>query len=70
MEIKIEKGVPFPTRTRRTGVTAALRRMEVGDSFFVEDASKRGSTLAMGQRIGKAFRTAKEGTGFRIWRTA
>ena len=35
-EIKIEKGIPIPERGGNGGLTATLRKMEVGDSFVVK----------------------------------
>lgn len=77
---KIEKNVPFPTSTHlelRTGpkgdaISQTIDRLDVGDSFFIEDIGN----VKIGQRIVQAkarnfadYTYRKEGeNGVRIWR--
>lgn len=67
MDIKIETGIPAPTRRQQdTGVTAALRSMKVGDSFV---HSERGSLHQIARQIGLHLATRKQEDGsYRIWR--
>ena len=72
MSIVIEKGVGVPLRGSKNNLAlaAALRTMEVGDSFVLP-IGRRGSAAALGQRLNpKKFATRREGELFRTWRTA
>lgn len=64
----IEKGVPM--KQRETGLTEALKKMEVGDSIVVRK-SIRGSITSYNGRLGikTAIRSISE-TEIRVWRTA
>ncbi len=66
-EFKIEKCIPIPERSR--GLTAALRGMEIGDSFLWSGRSIPGSTLALLKPMKFATRAVEAGR-YRIWRTA
>lgn len=71
--IKIESGIPLPDNARRSGITAALRTIKVGDSFAwpKKDApqSSVGACLhSLGKRIGYRFATRSTADGVRVWR--
>lgn len=69
---EIEKGIPLPGLNTKY----PFEKMEVGDSFFIENPIKdnRGNPLSLSgqanQRYGgkKRFAQRKEGSGIRIWR--
>ena len=71
-EFKIEKGVPKPARAGYSKYP--LRKMEVGDSFFIETGDpsviRSNVTIFSKRNPGYKFSTRKEGTGIRIWRIA
>lgn len=75
MTFVIEKGIPIPTVDGRskTGITAVLRAMDVGDSVLVppEQAdSTRGVANTMNKRTEKRFvARSVENKALRIWRT-
>ena len=75
MTFVIEKGIPIPTVDGRskTGITAVLRAMDVGDSVLVppEQAdSTRGVAATMNKRTEKRFvARSVENKALRIWRT-
>lgn len=70
MKIEINKDVPMPTSGLSYGSKYPLHEMEIGDSFYLADISKRSSVSAMVCKIkAKKFVTRKEGIGFRCWRT-
>ena len=63
----IERDVPVPPLIR-TGVTALMREMKVGDSRLISEVEWRGRTIAY-RVFGKGnFRTQKVRGGIRIWR--
>ena len=72
--IKIEKDVPMPKKTRGRDAKYDFDSMEVGDSFFVEGDSKiQISVLTCARRKKpKKFITKKEvckgKSGYRCWR--
>ncbi len=69
--IAIEKDIP-PPESNYGVVSATLRAMEVGDSFWCE-AKKISSIRAMisrGYGGDRVFSTRKVDDGFRIWRIA
>ncbi len=67
MKIKIEKGVPIPSRGGE--ISTALRRMEKGDSFLIEK-KKRGVVGIIAGRAGIGILTRFEANGIiRVWRT-
>ena len=67
-EIKIENGVPLPPIHRGRGeIINALRKMDIGDSFYT---AKAWSMYNVAARAGITITVRREGKGFRIWRTA
>ena len=68
MEIKIEKGIPIPS-IKFTGLTAILRRLDVGDSilWLPTHVSNLHTTA---KAIGIQIATRTEGDRRRIWRIA
>lgn len=75
MTFVIEKGIPIPTVDGRskTGITAVLRAMDVGDSVFVQPAQATGARsvmAAINKRTEKRFvARSVEDKAIRIWRT-
>ena len=70
MELKTDTNIPPPPPRRRTGVTAALRAMEIGDSLLLPILTWQANSYAY-RVLGKGnFRARKEHGGTRIWRTA
>lgn len=76
---QLETGVPLPaiSRQRPGGVSATLRNMPVGTSFFVADVKSRSvrtaaSTVTKETCAKFACRLLEENgvKGIRIWRTA
>ena len=69
-EIKIEKDVPMP-EFRASGVTAALRRMDVGDSIFLRGKKSNNITTIVGiltKKTERKFMTRTVEGGIRVWR--
>lgn len=70
-EFKIEKDVPVKEASNRAS-KYPFKDMEVGDSFFVDDASLRGpiqnACRAYGARNFSKFVTRTVSNGFRVWR--
>lgn len=71
MEVQIEKNIPFPDGRGGKGYTAALRMMQIGDSFVIEKKArysvyKIASTI---QPAKFATRTMPDGL-VRLWRVA
>ncbi len=77
----IEKGVPPPTepgrkRGRPPGLSAALLKMEVGDSFLVpvptSEKSTRSSVNTTRRRVSPdiVLSMRMEGNSLRVWRTS
>jgi len=67
--IKIDKNIPMPTKGG-SGVSAALRKLGIGDSFLVgleHRASVRPAAARLGVRI--TVRTL-ENDQIRVWRVA
>lgn len=75
MELKIEKGVPLQALGRGggrkgKGYTAAIRTMDVGDSFTVPTGAHRNIHALFGQN-GRKCATRKQPDGtHRVWRVA
>lgn len=65
---KIEKGIPIPM-SRETGLTAAIRKLKVGDSFVVTRV-QRAQCAASGNRLGFKLATRNAEGGVRVWRIA
>lgn len=75
MKIRIEKGVPIPPQKGRppggSPLRAALREMEIGDSFAVGEeyvARTRNAISALKRASRRRFITRAEGDGIRVWR--
>ena len=70
MTIKIEKGIPMPAPYVRKRFP--FDDMEVGDSFFVPDATPRsiaGSVSQARKRLpGRMFNCRRVDGGTRVWR--
>ena len=69
-EIKIEKDVPMP-EFRASGVTAALRKMDVGDSIFLRGKKSNNITTIVGiltKKTERKFMTRTVEGGIRVWR--
>ena len=74
MELKIEKNVPIQPwgagLGRSKGYTAAIRQMDVGDSFTITGDSSRGVHAQFGKE-GRKCVTRKQPDGtYRVWRVA
>lgn len=69
MEYKIEKGIPFPKHAnRQRGLTATIRKMEIGDSILVPNKTQGSVWSVLSSMKPKKFTTRKDGTSTRIWR--
>lgn len=70
MTYQIDKNVPLPPR-RNSNITATLRKLEVGDSVFMQVG--RTGVYSQAARIGIKITvqsTVENGkSGIRIWRT-
>lgn len=65
----IEKKKPIPARGPQKGYTAALRKLEVGDSVFIPcGPGPLYSYRKLAGLLGKST-TRREGEGYRVWRT-
>ncbi len=66
--MKIDKNIPIPPH----GSTIyPLDKLEVGDSFYVADASKRHSLATRACQLRpKKFTVRRDGEGVRVWRIA
>ena len=83
LNIKIEKNIPIPERHQLEGITTALKKMEIGDSFFLPGVNQNAITNRTSQLRRQAnFQNHKfvtehreeeiEGVktaGVRVWRT-
>lgn len=73
-EVKIEKGIPLPSRGGANGnAKYPWRTMEVGDSFLVPAKTPRkfSAHMAQAQRnTGHKFASRTVEGGCRVWRTA
>ncbi len=70
-EIKIEKNVPIPENgTPYNGVSIAMRKMNVGDSFIHQKKQKHSGNLhALARMNGIKIITRRQPDGtYRIWR--
>ncbi len=80
--IVIEKNVPVPERQELPGLVEALKKMEIGDSFFLkmdtDSRSRKVQSLRQritrfhGQMPDRRFRVGvdQSGDGMRVWRVA
>ena len=70
-EVKIEKGIPIPSRVKFGENRKLLESMEVGDSVFFN--LKRDTIWARyynpALRLGIEITVRKDGEGCRMWRT-
>lgn len=69
-EYKIEKNIPIPEGTGHAqGLTAAVRRLEVGESLLVAE-NQRSTVHAAAKKAKIAVLTRTTGEKVRVWRTA
>lgn len=71
MNIVIEKGVPVPVRrSKNAEFIAAVKPMEIGDSFIYPASDKNLSSLltVARKRIAYGFTTMRTPNGVRVWR--
>lgn len=71
--IEIEKGIPIPNRKSDSTLASVRKRMEIGDSYFVEtDSPVRAlySAYQWGRGNGMKFSGRQIDGGVRIWRVA
>ena len=69
-ELEIEKGIPVP-EPRVWGITAALRKMDVGDSIFLRGKKANNITTIVGiltKKTERKFVTRTADGGVRVWR--
>lgn len=76
MEIKVEKGIPLPTKPHFAATYYPFDKMKVGDSFAVpkEHASTVRQRMAAinqttGERDPRVFTSRMMGEKLRVWRT-
>jgi hypothetical protein len=68
--IQVDKDIPIPERRVRRVYPYA--ELEVGDSFFLEDAALQqvcNNNLRAGRKYQRKFVAKKENGGVRVWRT-
>lgn len=73
MQLKIEPGVPLPTRGPRSleSVSKTISQMKVGDSFALGNLSAGNNyTIAKCWNMVVTMRTVKEKREVRVWRIA
>lgn len=68
-EIVIEKGVLPPSRSK-TGLTAAMRQLQVGDSFVLPAHMPRSATYSIARLLGIRISARRVDGSLRIWRIA
>lgn len=72
--LKIEKGIPIPTRSAGGEITSILQKMEVGDSVFVPKPANKvtGSVQYFCglKKYSDRFKIRSVEGGSRIWRIA
>ena len=69
-ELEIKKGIPMP-EPRARGITAALRKMDVGDSIFLRGRKTNrvtNITSLLAKKTGFTFTTRTVDGGTRVWR--
>ena len=69
-ELEIEKGIPMP-EPRVWGITAALRKMDVGDSIFLRGKKQNTVTSLVAiltKKTERKFATRTVDGGLRVWR--
>lgn len=67
MNIKIEHGIPIPDACNRTGRTAIVNEMKVGDSTVVDGRGYAGCYAAALRRGLRLIRRSVGGGKFRCW---
>lgn len=68
-EIKIEKGIAIPIG-HQVGISATMGKLEIGDSFLVNESSRPGLFTAA-SKSGIRILTRRDGGGkVRVWRIA
>lgn len=67
-QFEIEKGIPLPDAW--PGFVKALRQMEVGDSFFVQDPGlcTMSTIYSLAYREGIRVSIRQQNDGIRIWK--
>ena len=68
MTIEIEKGIPMPDKVRTRNGKYPWVNMDVGDSFFLAERTKK--VLIPAWLKPKIFRQSAVEGGWRVWRTA
>ena len=69
MEIKVEKGIPIPSRGRTRGFTQALRNLKnVGDSVFLPTRIRGIYVAAKDAGLGGKITARTVEDGVRVWR--
>lgn len=66
--VKIEKRVPVPQTGRTTGMTGALKKMAIGDSFILPNGITPYSPHAYAKSAGVKVTVKKQKNGYRVWR--
>lgn len=72
MKFQIEKGVPIPPKysNKNAGITACLRKLEIGDSIVVDNSVKP-SIYNLAKRMGIKITARREHLDTtRVWRIA
>lgn len=69
--IQIDKNIPMPSGPNGgTGVTAAIRSLQIGDSFVIPE-SQRNAVGPAASKLGFSLLTRKQDDGtVRVWRKA
>jgi len=74
IKIEIEKGIPIPQKRGRHGwISCLIKKMEIGDSFFVTCDDKKARSVRTSVRIrSRALQipctTRSVDGGIRVWR--
>jgi len=75
--VKIERNIPIPNKQSCPYGIAVFRKLEVGDSFWVELETKHAQRVrSMSQSVReyvdktRKFTIRREGNGYRVWRIA
>lgn len=67
--MKVDKNKPIPAK-RGSEIAATMRKLEIGDSFFISGFHNNGKFHSTAKRIGIKITMRSEKNGYRIWRTA
>jgi hypothetical protein len=70
VKIKIEKGIPIPVTALKTssGLSDALARCDVGDSFMCPKFKSRATVYSIARYRGIRVSVRREGSKIRVWR--